>query len=153
MSTSSSVADILADKAKQSSRQGIYSLSSAMPVAEAVGMMADNAISSVLVIDEGAMVGIVTMKEILHALHARDGSLAGARCGEIMKPNPPVTDPADTVDHLRSLMTELHITHVPVMKDGALIGIVSFHDIARSALKDADFENRLLKQYIKNWPE
>ena len=50
-------------------------------------------------------------------------------------------------------MTELHITHVPVMNHGTLVGILSFHDIARSAIKDVDFENMLLKQYIRNWPE
>ena len=37
-------------------------------------------------------------------------------------------------------------------KDDRLVGIVSFHDIARSAIKDVAFENKLLKQYIKNWP-
>ncbi len=49
-------------------------------------------------------------------------------------------------------MTELHITHVPVMKADQLVGILSFHNIARSAIKDVAFENQLLKQYIKNWP-
>ncbi|MFY8063627.1 MAG: CBS domain-containing protein [Usitatibacteraceae bacterium] len=56
------------------------------------------------------------------------------------------------MDHLRGLMTELHITHVPVMDADKLVGILSFHDIARSAIKDVAFENQLLKQYIKNWP-
>ena len=54
---------------------------------------------------------------------------------------------------LRGLMTALHITHVPVIDAKKLIGILSFHDIARSTIKDADFENKLLKQYIKHWPE
>jgi hypothetical protein len=39
-----------------------------------------------------------------------------------------------------------------VMNDTQLVGILSFHDIARSAIKDVVFENQLLKQYIKNWP-
>ena len=76
-----------------------------------------------------------------------------AKARDVMKANPPVAKPEDTADTLRSLMTELHITHVPVMDEGALIGILSFHDIAKSAIKDAAFENKLLKQYIKNWPE
>ena len=70
-----------------------------------------------------------------------------------MKVNPPVAKPEDSVDRLRGLMTELYITHVPVMDHGALAGIFSFHDIARSAIKDVDFENRRLKQYVKHWPE
>jgi CBS domain-containing protein len=47
----------------------------------------------------------------------------------------------------------LHISHVPVVDPDVLVGILSFHDIARSAIKDVAFENQLLKQYIKNWPE
>ena len=50
-------------------------------------------------------------------------------------------------------MTERHVSHAPVVKDGRLVGIVSFHDIARSAVKDVAFENKLLKQYIKHWPK
>ena len=153
MTTSSTVAEILADKAKQPHRKGVYSVTPDVNVTDAIALMAENAISSVLVIDGGKMVGLITLKEILRGLHSQGAALLAARCGHIMKVNPPVTDPSDTVDHLRSLMTELHITHVPVIKDDALVGIVSFHDIARSAIKDADFENRLLKQYIKNWPE
>jgi CBS domain-containing protein len=54
---------------------------------------------------------------------------------------------------MRGLMTELHIRYLPIMEDGRLLGILSFHDVARAALRAASFENRLLKQYIKNWPE
>jgi CBS domain-containing protein len=49
-------------------------------------------------------------------------------------------------------MTENHISHMPVLENGKLVGILSFHDVAKKALKDASFENTLLKQYIKNWP-
>ncbi|MBL8521128.1 MAG: CBS domain-containing protein [Betaproteobacteria bacterium] len=153
MSTSSTVAEILADKSRQPNRKGVYSVTPDVNVTDAIAMMAENAISSVLVIENGRMVGLITLKELLRGLHSQGAGLLNARCGHIMKVNPPVTDPTDTVDHLRVLMTELHITHVPVIKDDALLGIVSFHDIARSAIKDADFENKLLKQYIKNWPE
>ena len=99
------------------------------------------------------MVGLITLREILAALHIRGDSLMKAKCRHVMKVNPPVAKPTDTADQLRQLMTELHITHVPVMDRDRLVGILSFHDIARSAVKDAAFENKLLKQYIKNWPE
>jgi CBS domain-containing protein len=69
-----------------------------------------------------------------------------------MDAKPAVVRPEDSADTLRTTMTERHVTHVPVVKGRALVGIVSFHDIARSAIKDVAFENKLLKQYIKNWP-
>jgi CBS domain-containing protein len=50
-------------------------------------------------------------------------------------------------------MTDRHIRYLPIVEAGRLLGILSFHDVARAALNQASFENRLLKQYSKNWPE
>ena len=150
---SATVAELLKDKAKQAPDSTLYSVGPGMLVADAVNMMVKNKISSVVVIDNNAMVGLITLRELLHGLYQYSDKLAQAKCCDVMKANPPVARLEDTVDHLRGLMTELHITHVPVMNQGALVGILSFHDIARSAIKDADFENKLLKQYIRNWPE
>ncbi len=115
--------------------------------------MTKNEISSMLVMEAGQMVGLITLRELLQGLSSQGGNLMLAKCRNVMKINPPVARPQDSVDHLRGLMTELHITHVPVIDQGVLVGILSFHDIARSAIKDVAFENQLLKQYIKNWPE
>ena len=115
--------------------------------------MTKNEISSIIVIEAGEMLGLITFRELLQGLNSHGGSLMQAKCRNVMKIDPPVAKPEDSVDHLRSLMNELHITHVPVVDHGVLVGILSFHDIARSAIKDVAFENQLLKQYIKNWPE
>jgi CBS domain-containing protein len=150
---SMTVAELLADKAKQSPNSLLFTVEPEVPVADAVALMTEKAISSVIVLEGGQMQGLITLREILNALNTRGGAIMQAKCRHVMKVNPPTAKPDDTVDHLRSLMTEMHITHVPVMHKGKLSGILSFHDIARSAIKDAAFENTLLKQYIKNWPE
>lgn len=116
-------------------------------------MMVENAISSVIVLDAGEFSGLITLRELLKGLNTHGGKLMQSPCRLVMKSNPPVAQSEDSVDHLHTLMTELHITHVPVVDQGTLAGILSFHDIARSAIKDVAFENQLLKQYIKNWPE
>ena len=155
----STVADLLKDKAKQSqvtpsqSRRALFSIGPDAVVAEAVSAMAKNEISSMIVMESDQMAGLITLRELLQGLNSQGGALMQAKCRSVMKLNPPICKPEDSVDHLRSLMTELHITHVPVVDHGLLIGILSFHDIARSAIKDVAFENQLLKQYIKNWPE
>lgn len=146
------VSELLADKAEQAPHSTLYALGPDAGIADAVALMTDKAISSVVVAADGEMLGLITLHEILAALNTRGGAIMQAKCGEVMKANPPTAKPEDSVDQLRGLMTELHITHVPVMKEKLLIGIVSFHDIARSAIKDAAFENKLLKQYIRNWP-
>jgi CBS domain-containing protein len=149
---SMTVAELLADKAKQSPNATLFTVGLEVGVADAVALMNEKAISSVIVAEDGAMQGLITLREILAALNTRGGAIMQAKCRHVMKVNPPTAKPDDTVDHLRSLMTELHITHVPVMDKAKLVGILSFHDIARSAIKDVAFENQLLKQYIKNWP-
>ena len=149
---SMTVSELLSDKAKQAPASTLYGVGPDVGVAEAVALMMDKAISSVIVAEGGEMKGLITLREILAALNTRGGEVMNARCFEVMKVNPPTAKPDDTVDHLRGLMTELHITHVPVMDGVKLVGILSFYDIARSAIKDVAFENQLLKQYIKNWP-
>jgi CBS domain-containing protein len=146
------VTELLQDKARQSPTSTLYSISPNAVVADAVSLMVKSEISSIVVKEGNKMVGLITLRELLNGLNSHGGSLMQAQCRDVMKPNPPVAKPDDTVDHLRVLMTELHITHVPVMTDGIVVGILSFHDIARSSIKDVSFENELLKQYIKNWP-
>lgn len=150
---SATVAELLKDKVRQAPDNKLYSVGPDVSVSDAVNMMVKNTISSVVVMDNHAMVGLITLRELLQGLYQHSEKLTQAKCRDVMKTNPPVAHLEDTVDHLRGLMTELHITHVPVMNQEALVGILSFHDIARSAIKDADFENKLLKQYIRNWPE
>ena len=147
------VAELLQDKARQSPASVLFSVAPDAPTSEAVAMMVSNNISSVIVRQNDVMVGLITLRELLQGLSEHGDALLKTSCGTLMKINPPVAKVEDTADHLRGLMTELHITHVPVMKAEKLIGILSFHDIARSTIKDADFENKLLKQYIKHWPE
>lgn len=149
---SMTVSELLADKAKQSPNATLFTLGPEVGVAEAVALMTEKAISSVIVADAGDMLGLITLREILAALNTQGGAIMQAKCRHVMKANPPTAKPDDSVDHLRSLMTEMHITHVPVMDHDRLVGILSFYDIARSAIKDVAFENKLLKQYIKNWP-
>jgi CBS domain-containing protein len=119
---------------------------------DAVGLMVKHDVGSLVVLSDGAMVGLVTFREVLAALDTR-GSLGRHTVQEVMVKDPVCGKPDDTIDEMRTVMTERHIRYLPIMEAGSLIGILSFHDVARAALNAASFENRLLKQYIKNWPE
>ena len=66
---------------------------------------------------------------------------------------PVVANADDSVDYARDVMTKSHIGHLPILDGNKLLGIISFHDVARACLKEANFENSLLKRYIKHWPE
>jgi CBS domain-containing protein len=144
------VQEILDDKAPRGGQ--LHALAPGSPVREAVALMVREDIGSVVVLEGGELAGLVTLRELVKGLDSLGERLLDSPVRELMDAKPAVVRPEDSADTLRTTMTERHVTHVPVVKDRALVGIISFHDIARSAIKDVAFENKLLKQYIKNWP-
>jgi CBS domain-containing protein len=145
------VQEILDDKAGKGGRT--HGVAPEAPVSEAVATMVREDIGSVVVLENGALVGILTLRELAKGLQGQGTALLGAPARSVMNPAPATVHPEDSADGLRAMMTERHVSHAAVVKDGRLVGVISFHDIARSAIKDVAFENRLLKQYIKNWPQ
>jgi CBS domain-containing protein len=120
---------------------------------EAVSVMAQHNMGSLVVIDKGRMVGILTFKEVLAAVDRGRGALGEARVGEIMERDPVTASPGMEVNDLRRTMIDSGARYLPVMERDRLIGVVSFRDVAKAVLEEQDFENRMLKGYIKNWPE
>lgn len=130
----------------------IHSIAHDGEVTAAVSMMVANDIGSLVVMDGGRMAGMLTFREVLGALDARAGNLAGVRVGDIMVADPVCGGPDDTLDHLREVMTMNHARYLPV-KDGArLVGVISFHDVAKAVIRETSFENRLLRRYISIEP-
>ena len=144
------VQEILDDKAPNGAR--VHAVSPSAPVREAVALMVREDIGSVLVMEGESLAGLVTLREIVRGLDSLGSRLLETPVRDVMDAKPAAVRPEDSADSLRTTMTDRHVSHVPVVKDDALVGIISFHDIARSAIKDVAFENKLLKQYIKNWP-
>lgn len=99
------------------------------------------------------MAGLVTLQEVLRGLHRLGTGLPNVPVSEIMAISPVTGHPEDSVDQMRQAMTDNHITHLPVLENGRLVGILSFQDVAPSMVKDMVLENRMLKEYIKHWPD
>jgi CBS domain-containing protein len=130
----------------------IFSVAPDSLVADAVGLMVKNDIGSLVVMAGGGMTGMVTFREVLQVLDTHGGNLAGLRVSDVMVANPVSGHPEDTLDRLREVMTTNHIRYLPVTEGGRLLGVVSFHDVAKSVIKETSFENRLLKRYIEKGP-
>ena len=119
---------------------------------DAVKIMAGENLGSLVVMEGGRMLGMLTFHEILQALYKGNGSLAEAKVGDIMVREPVTATPEMEVNDLRRTMLESGARYLPVLEEGKLIGVVSFRDVAKAVLEEQDFENRMLKGYIKNWP-
>jgi CBS domain-containing protein len=131
----------------------IFSIGPEGLLADAVRIMVSNDIGSLVVMSNGAMIGMLTFREVLGELNARAGNLGDAQAGAVMVKEPITGNPTDSVDHLREVMLNNHIRYLPVTEGEQLLGVISFHDVAKAVIKQTNFENRLLKRYIKNWPE
>jgi CBS domain-containing protein len=117
-------------------------------VLEAVRVMAQHDIGSLVVMDHGRMAGMLTFAEVLKALAERGGTLGSLAVADIYQRDPLVADPHLNVMELRRGMLERHARYVPVMEGSTLQGVVSFHDVAKAVYEEQSFENRMLKSYI-----
>jgi CBS domain-containing protein len=130
------------------------------PLSEAVIMMAENDIGSVIVLEGGKLAGMLTFREVLLILAKRQTErrvgptppIAEILVVEAMDRSPPTAHPDMDVDELRRMMVDSHTRYVPVMEEDTIVGIVSFHDVAKAVLEERNMENKLLKAYIKDWP-
>jgi len=130
----------------------LLSIEPAGRAVDAVTTMAKENLGSLVVLDQGRMVGILTFHELLRALATRQGSLGEVKVSDIMVRNPVTATPEMAVNDLRRTMIDTGARYLPVVQDGKLIGVISFRDVAKAVLEEQDFENKMLKGYIKNWP-
>jgi CBS domain-containing protein len=129
----------------------IHSISPTDSVTSAVGKLVSLGVGSLVVLKNGEMVGLLTERDVVKGMVQQGCDLA--QVSTIMVTEPVVASAEDSVDYARDVMTKSHIGHLPILDGDKLLGIISFHDVARACLKEAKFENSLLKRYIKHWPE
>lgn len=131
----------------------VVSLPPDATVADAVALMVSRDMGSVVILDRDQLAGMLTFREILKTLHERGAAFTSTAVKEIMDTRLIVGHPADSIDRVREVMTDAHVRYLPVVEADRLLGIISFHDVAKAALNEAQFENRLLKRYIEEQPE
>ena len=130
----------------------LFTVSSSQTLSFAIDSMADLDLGSLVVMDDGKMVGMLTFREILLALRAHAKGPDDLTVGDVMVKNPVTAFPDMEVNQLRGLMIEKHSRYLPVLDGDVLMGVISFLDVAKAVLEEQSFENKMLKSYIKNWP-
>jgi CBS domain-containing protein len=127
----------------------LHSIAPDSLLSQALGVMVQQDIGSLVVMEHGKLVGMVTFREVLKAVHVNKGSTDNLRVREVMA-KPEVIGTDAEVDDLRRVMLEKHTRYMPVVEGGAIVGVLSFHDVAKAMLEDQAFENRMLKGYISD---
>ena len=129
----------------------LYTIAPDRKLPAAVAAMSEHDVGSLACIEQGRMAGMLTFREIVRVLHARGASWGSVSVGEVMVRDPVVGRPDMEVDELQRLMIEKHMRYLPIMEGDTLLGVISFHDVARAVLEEQGFENRMLKAYISDW--
>jgi CBS domain-containing protein len=130
----------------------LYTVPPETGLLDAINLMTEKDIGSLVVMNNGSLVGLLTFREVMRAVHANQGSVGHGTVGEHMQRDVLTMSPDTDVNDIRRLMLERHARYVPVMDGKVLLGVMSFYDVAKSVLEAQNFENTLLKAYIRDWP-
>ena len=130
----------------------LYTVTPDQPLADAVATMAEFDIGSLVVMDHGELVGILTFRELIRAIDRNGGTVGETRVRSVMDDAPLTCTPDTELDELRRLMLGRHARYTPVLSRRTLMGVISFYDVAKAVVDSQDFENRMLKAYIRDWP-
>ena len=130
----------------------LYTVSPDELLAGAIEVMAEKDIGSLVVMERGELVGMLTFREVILCIVKNNG-VVGDRLVRTAMDDHPLTCTSETeLDEVRRMMLERHARYMPVMDKRMLMGVISFYDVAKAVVDSQNFENRMLKAYIRDWP-
>jgi CBS domain-containing protein len=121
-------------------------------LAKAAQVMAEEDIGSLVVMEHGDLVGMLTFREVIFSMVRNGGSLGQMLVRRAMDDAPMTCTLATELDEVRRMMLERHARYMPVMDERKLMGVISLYDVAKAVVDSQNFENKLLKAYIRHWP-
>ena len=130
----------------------LYTVSPDQPLAVAVDTMAERDIGSLVVMEFGDLVGMLTFREAIAAIVKNGGTVGTSLVRSVMDDHPLTCTPETEIDEVRRMMLGRHARYMPVLNGRQLMGVISFYDVAKTVVDAQDFENRMLKAYIRDWP-
>jgi CBS domain-containing protein len=131
----------------------LYTVHPDQTLAEAVRTMSELDIGSLVVMEHGDLVGMLTFREVISTIAGHGGTLGTLHVRKVMDDAPLTCTPETEIDEVRRMMLQRHARYMPVIERRTLMGVISFYDVAKSVVDAQDFENRLLKAYIRDWPQ
>ena len=132
----------------QSKPDRIVSIRSGEPVVQALQMMRDHRVRAVLVVDDGALKGIITqgdcaIKVLLPGLDAKQ-----TRVSQVMTGNPVTVKPADGLEGCMAMMASRGFRHLPVVDAGKVVGVISIGDVVKDTIRELERNVGDLMGYI-----
>jgi len=126
----------------------IYAIEPDAPVIEAIRLMADKRIGALLVMDGTRLLGIVSERDYARKIVLQGRSSADTPVRTIMTADVISVRLEDTAEHCMQVVTEQRIRHLPVLRSGEVIGVVSIGDLVKAVIEDQQVELDQLQRYI-----
>ena len=131
----------------------LYTVKPDQPLAEAVAIMSEKDIGSLVVMEHGDLVGMLTFREVILQIQKNGGQVGTTLVRTAMDDHPLTCTTQTDLDEVRRMMLERHARYMPVIESRMLMGVISFYDVAKAVVDSQNFENKMLKAYIRDWPE
>ncbi len=131
----------------------LYTVKPDERLAQAVSAMAEKDIGSLVVMDRGDLVGMLTFREVIQTVVANGGQIGTGSVHAAMDDAPLTCTMGTELDEVRRMMLDHHARYLPVWDNMMLMGVVSFYDVAKAVVDSQNFENKMLKAYIRDWPD
>jgi CBS domain-containing protein len=126
----------------------IVSIAPDASVFDAIKLMADKMVGSLIVIDKEKLLGIVTERDYARKVILKGRSSDNCKVSEIMSTDVVTASSSESVNECMEVMTERRIRHLPVVEDNKVIGIISIGDLVQAIISDQQEEIEQLESYI-----
>ena len=128
--------------------QDVWSIDANISVFEALEVMADKNVGALVVTTGGELSGILSERDYARKVILLDRGSKETKVSEIMTSDPVTVSPTDSVTDCMQVMTDRRIRHLPVVEDGALVGVISIGDVVRHVIDEQKFMIDQLESYI-----
>ncbi len=118
-------------------------------VYDAIRKMADENIGSLIVMDDGKIVGIITERHYARNVVLKGRASPSTQVRDVMETNVLYAQPDQSVEECMAIMTDKRVRHLPVMEGEQLVGLVSIGDLVRNIISDQQFTIDQLEHFIR----
>jgi CBS domain-containing protein len=124
----------------------LFTVTSGQTVLDALKLMA------VLVVDNDQLTGIFSERDYARKVILKDRSSGDTRIAEVMTAQVITIEPDQRIEECMMIMSDKHIRHLPVVKNGELLGIISINDVVTAIIRDQKTRIDSLESYISGSP-
>lgn len=126
----------------------VFSITSTLTVYEAIKVMGEKNIGSVLIIEDTILKGILSERDYARKIVLKDKSSKKTLVSEIMDTNLVTVSLTDQIEACMELMSEKHVRHLPVLEDNKIVGVVSMSDVVKAIIQIQKETIKHLDSYI-----